>query len=456
MNKDAADRHEPWHDLRERAEQHLPQPGVDTGEMSADEVARLVHELEIHQEELEIQNEELRRAHLELKDSRDRYLDLYDFAPVGYLTVDANSEIIEANLTTCDMLGYERSRLIGMRLALFCDVGSRAGLSAHLNEVLTTGNRQRTELRFTAAATFDAQLEMCRSRDPKNNDHYQCRTVMTDITAGKQAERLALEKDRLLQMEVKERQFAEDRLRAHEKQLAHFARVHTMGEMVAGIAHEINQPLCAISNFATACELQLQQRGRDQNEEVLRMMRQIAEQAVRSGEIIKRLRAFVTKAETSRTAIRIQDVIDESVQLTATEARQHNVTVRLSLEDKLQDVVADRVQIQQVLVNLMNNAYDAFASVDGERFVTIRASAIDDGIDVAVEDMGEGLLPEIADSVFDPFLSTKADGMGLGLAISRSIVEAHGGKIWATPNSQRGTAFHFTLPIANKAATLAE
>lgn len=413
-------------------------------EMSKADFERLVHELKIHQEELEIQNEELRRAHLALKESRDRYVDLYDFAPVGYLTLNPKGEINEANLTACEMLGYDRSRLIGVSLALLLDMDSIAGLRAHLDEVLETGDLQSSELQLGDAGKLDVHLETCRSQG--SNDGHRCRTVMTDISDRKHAERASLEKDRQLRGEIRDRERAEERLREQEKQLAHFARVNTMGEMVAGIAHEINQPLHAISNYATACELRLQQLGGDQSDSLLRMIRQIAEQAVCSGQIIRRLRGFVGRAETSRSAINIHDVIDESVHLTISEARQHSVTVRLALEDDLPEIFADRVQIQQVLVNLMVNAYEAMDSIDGRRDVTIRARVLDDDIEIAVEDNGPGLNPKVVKNVFDAFLSTKSDGMGLGLAISRSIIEAHAGRIWLASTSQQGTVFRFTLP----------
>ncbi len=183
------------YDLRAAAERRVHQPRADTLDMSAQEVARLVYELEIHREELEIQNEELRRAQLELKNSRDRYVDLYDFAPVGYLTLNSAGEIVAANLTACEMLGHERARLIGMSLALLCDLESRAALRAHLDDVFASGQRRSTELRFTADQEFDVHLETCRSGGTGDD---QVRTVITDITARKQAERSASEKHRHL------------------------------------------------------------------------------------------------------------------------------------------------------------------------------------------------------------------------------------------------------------------
>jgi PAS domain S-box-containing protein len=171
------------------AARRVHQPHANTRNMSTEEVARLVYELEIHREALEIQNAELRRVQLELKNSRDRYCDFYEFAPVGYLTLNSAAEIVAANLTACDMLGHERAELIGMSLARLCDPDCSAELLAHLNEVSTTGQRRSTELRFTVDQAFDARLETCRSASDDDEGHLT--TVITDITARKQAERAA-------------------------------------------------------------------------------------------------------------------------------------------------------------------------------------------------------------------------------------------------------------------------
>ncbi len=182
-------------ELRELAQSRVERSHKPASEMSTEDVSRLVYELEIHKEELEIQNEELRRAHLELKDSRDRYVDLYDFAPVGYLTVDRNGEIVEANLTACDMLHRQRSRLIGGSLAVLSDVSCRAELAAKLKEAVASGNRQSVEMEFTEGALM-AQLEICRAQAV--NGEFVCRIAITDATARRHAEKLALEKDRHL------------------------------------------------------------------------------------------------------------------------------------------------------------------------------------------------------------------------------------------------------------------
>ncbi len=183
--------------LRELAEGNVQSLRAETRDMTADEVAKLIYELQIHQEELEIQNEALRQAQLELEETRDRYVDLYDFAPVGYLTLNAKGEIVEANLTSSEMLCRDRSRLIGTPLALHCDADSRAKLRGHLDDVLATGVRHSVELRLPLRNGIDVLLETCRA-EKDVADQYHCRTILTDITDRKQAEYALREKDQRL------------------------------------------------------------------------------------------------------------------------------------------------------------------------------------------------------------------------------------------------------------------
>ena len=183
--------------LRHEAEKRVPRTPSTVANMSAAEIERLVYELEVHQEELEIQNEELRRTHLQLQASRNLYADLYDFAPVGYLTIDPPGTIVEANLTAATMLGKERSKIIGTRLALYCHQNSRVGLRDHMDTVLSDTKSHRGEFGFTTVeGSFDARLDSnCTVGD---SDIRQCCIIMTDITDRKQAERALIEKDKHL------------------------------------------------------------------------------------------------------------------------------------------------------------------------------------------------------------------------------------------------------------------
>lgn len=248
------------------------------------------------------------------------------------------------------------------------------------------------------------------------------------------------------------RERAEARARQHQTQLAHVARLSTMGEMGSAIAHELNQPLCAILASAQA-SLRLLKSAGNCSSAVLGAMEQVATQAKRAGEIIRHLRDFSRRRAFHRSTIQITEVVSEAAAFVAAEARPHNVQIELHLDDGLPPVLGDTIQIEQVLVNLMRNAIEAMEGTDEKaRKLDIFASSREpDMVEVAIQDTGRGLPEGDADRIFEPFFSTKSEGMGIGLGISRSIIEVHGGRLWASPAPSGGAIFRFTLP-AGKAA----
>ncbi|MEP0845272.1 MAG: PAS domain S-box protein [Phycisphaerae bacterium] len=250
---------------------------------------------------------------------------------------------------------------------------------------------------------------------------------------------------------VVERARAEEQVREQLAQLAHVSRVATMGEMASGLAHEINQPLCAIVNFTEACAELIQRSGRDR-EELPQALREVARQAERAGEVIRRLREFVKRRDPERKPVDINALVREVTAFTGVEARHREVRIRERLGRRMPKVYADGIQVQQVLVNLVRNACEAMQSMDGSpRTLTIETFRNRGAVEVTVSDTGPGIPRELEERIFEPFLSTKRDGMGMGLSISRSILEAHDGRLWATPNRGGGTTFHFTLPTAWRA-----
>ena len=258
------------------------------------------------------------------------------------------------------------------------------------------------------------------------------------------------EANRRLQEEIVERQRAERRARQRQEELAHVARVSTMGEMAAGLAHELNQPLGAIAGFADGCSRMIDS-GRAEPAELSGAMQEVSEQAVRAGRIIRRLRAFVARSAPATSTVDLRQLVREVVDLLAMDLRQNRIALELDIPDDLPVVRADGIQVQQVLLNLMRNAIEA-VSRDGadEGRLVVAATASDAGaVEVAVSDDGPGCGSEAMDQLFEAFYTTKASGLGMGLSISRSIVEAHGGRLWATPNDGRGMTFRFTLPGAD-------
>jgi len=249
--------------------------------------------------------------------------------------------------------------------------------------------------------------------------------------------------------DVTERRQTEDEARQLQERLTHFSRLSTMGEMAAGLAHEINQPLSAIATYAQACQRFLKSPHRD-DADILESLEQINAQALRAGEVIRRLRNFVKNREVTREPVDCNRLLDDLRTLAETDARLHNVKLRIEAEPGLPTVYADPIQLQQVVLNLVRNAIDAMSEApETRREVLLSTRRLPDGeIEIVVSDYGTGLAPEAAEHLFNPFFTTKAGGTGLGLAISRSIVRAHGGRLWHTPNEGVGARFHFTLPVS--------
>ncbi len=224
-----------------------------------------------------------------------------------------------------------------------------------------------------------------------------------------------------------------------------------MGELVASIAHEINQPLYAIANYAGACQNSMEANPANRVQQVFEWTEEISKQARRAGEIITRLGNFVRKSPPFRSALDMNELVVDSVKLLEFEARRQEIQVQLQLPETSTVTLADRVQIQQVLVNLLRNAFDAMQTVPpARRQVSILGETHDKRIRVRVLDKGIGFRDEDASQLFETFFTTKEEGMGMGLAISRSIIEAHDGRLWAEKNPNGGAIFSFEIPIRKK------
>jgi PAS domain S-box-containing protein len=250
-------------------------------------------------------------------------------------------------------------------------------------------------------------------------------------------------------IDVTERKRAEverERLRQALADLAHINRVTTMGELTASLAHEVNQPIGAAVTNANTC-LRWLTRDLPDLEEARAAAMRIVKDGTRAAEIISRIRLLFKKGTPEWELVDVNEVIREMIVLLRSEATRHNVSVGTELATDLPRVMVDRVQLPQVLMNLIMNSIDAMKDVDGTRELTIRSHRADEEqLMVSVSDTGVGLPPQDASQIFNAFFTTKPDGTGMGLSISRSIIESHGGRLWAAGNSGRGTTFHFTVP----------
>ena len=248
-------------------------------------------------------------------------------------------------------------------------------------------------------------------------------------------------------VENAEREQAEAALREAHSDLAHVSRVTTMGELTASLAHEVNQPItAAVTNANTSVRWLA---GDKPNiEEAREAAIRSAKDAHRAAEIIRRIRLLFKKGTTERELVDVNEVIEEMVVLFRGEAKRYSVSIRTDLAPGLPQFMADHVQLQQVIQNLIMNSIEAMKHIDGPRELTIKSDQENEQVLVSVSDTGVGLPSEHVDQIFNPFFTTKLHGTGMGLSISRSIVESHGGRLWAVANSPSGASFHFALPTS--------
>jgi len=249
--------------------------------------------------------------------------------------------------------------------------------------------------------------------------------------------------------DLTERQQTETRLQELQTELVHVSRLTALGEMASALAHELNQPLSAIGNYLMGSKTLLK-RDEVPQDRVMEALDHAASEALRAGEIIRRLRDFVSRGETERRLESLPKLIEESSALALVGAKEHGIRVRFDLSPAVDLVLVDKVQVQQVILNLIRNAIDAMTESERRDLVVRVTPDGDDMALVTVSDTGPGIRPDVADQLFQPFVTTKRTGMGVGLSICRTIVEAHGGRIWAGPNDGGGAVFRFTIPSVGK------
>jgi two-component system, cell cycle sensor histidine kinase and response regulator CckA len=429
--------------LRKKAEEKIEVDEADhIKALSADEARQLIHELRVHQIELEMQNEELRRAQLELDAARAKYFDLYDLAPVGYMTVSEKGLILEVNLTAVNLLDVARGALVKQPISSFIHKEDQDIYYHHRKRLFDTGKPQVCELRMVksggtgkgtllwahlaATAVYDADGASV------------CRVVMSDITKRKMAE---LKNEKL------------------QLQLQQTKKLEAVGTLAGGIAHQFNNLLQIINGYT-----QILLMDKSPNDPEYTGLEAIHNAGDRAARLILQFLQFSRKAESERRHVDLNEQVKHARRILATAFPQLS-SIELSLDNMLQPIKADSNQIEQLLLNLGTNS--AEASPKGGKLIIETRNVVMEEQDtneymalppgpyvlLTVSDTGHGMNREIIEKIFDPFFTTKkfGQGTGLGLASVHGIVKSHGGDIQCDSDIGRGTTFRIYLPAMEPA-----
>jgi len=377
----------------------------------------------------------LRDTQESLRQSEANYRSFFENAIEGIVRTTPAGRVLSANPAAVRMLGY-------------------ASAEEMIAEITNTAERLWADqnARETLMATLFREGDAVRGHEAEFKRRDGARvTVLLNIRLIRDSEGQLLSAESFI-TDITERKRAEEALLDTRAQLAHIARVTTLGEMSASIVHEVTQPLAAAAMNARA-GLHWLANGPADVEEARQSLEKIVKNTQRAAEVIQRIRALAKRAPPEKDWLNVNDIIKEVATLTGSEVYRHQVALILQLEGDIPLVQGDRVQLQQVMINLVMNAIEAIAAAgDGRRGLAIGSGRDKAGyVLVTVRDTGTGLAPEQLDHLFDAFYTTKPTGMGMGLRISRTIIEAHGGRLWATTNAPRGAVFSFTLPTGDHA-----
>lgn len=382
--------------------------------------------------------ERRQRVEQALRSSVAHAKSVLDTAADAIITIDASGAIQSINPAAERMFDYSASELIGDNIHRLMPDHHGHLHDGYIQRYLRTGEKhiigigREVQGKRRDGSVFPIELAIS---EVQLGDQLHFTGIIRDITERK----LALQRLRK----------QEDEARQHRERLVHVGRLSTMGELAAGIAHEINQPLAAISVYAQAGQRVLDPAA-PRSDELSRILEKIDCQAQRAGEVIERLRNMIRRRESHREACDLNTLIRETRVLTEADARLHDFRIAMNLSDRTLPVVVDPIQIQQVIINLIRNGLDAMLEDGAEAgTISIRTRCPDaEHAEVCVSDQGPGIPEALRQHLFTPFFTTKEQGIGLGLSISRSIIAAHGGKLGFAANPERGATLHFTLPLA--------
>lgn len=356
---------------------------------------------------------------------------ILDTVPDAMIVINGDG-IVQLFSTAAErMFGYAEREAIGKNVSELMPMPDRARHDGYLARYLSTGERHIIGI---------GRIVTGKRRDGT--------TFPMHLSIGEMQSGGALYFTGFVR-DLTEHQETQARLQELQSELVHISRLSAMGEMASALAHELNQPLAAISNYMKGSRRLLADSTDPNAPKIESAMDRAAEQAIRAGQIIRRLRDFVSRGESEKRVESLSKLIEEAGALGLTGAREQNIQLRFNLNPDFDLVLVDRVQIQQVLVNLFRNALEAMSQSSQRELIVSNAEVGDEMLEVAVSDTGSGFHDDVKSHLFQTFFTTKETGMGVGLSISRSIIEGHGGRMWAETNASGGATFRFTLPTAS-------
>ena len=357
---------------------------------------------------------------------------ILDTVPEAMIVIDERGFIQSFSSAAERLFGCRAAEAIGQNVSTLMPAPYHENHDAYLQRYLNTGERRIIGIGRVVVgqrkdgSTFPMELAV---GEMKSGDQRFFTGFIRDLT---------------------ERQQTEARLQELQSELVHISRLTAMGEMASTLAHELNQPLSAIANYLRGSRRLLEGASDEKSAAMRDALDKAGDQAMRAGHIIRRLRDFVARGESERRVESITKLVEEASALALVGVKDLGIRVQFQFNPEIDLVIADRVQVQQVVLNLIRNAMDAMETSQTRDLVVAIAPAESGHVRISVTDSGSGISPEIAEQLFQPFITTKRHGMGVGLSISRAIVEAHNGRIWAEPNPTGGTIFHFTLAVVNQ------
>lgn len=370
------------------------------------------------------------RAALSTRDllSREAHLkSILDTIPDAMIVIDERGLMQSFSSAAERLFGYTAAEALGQNVKILMPNPHRDSHDGYLQRYFRTGERRIIGIgRVVVGARKDGTtfpMELAVGEMQSSNRRFFTGFIR-DLT---------------------ERQQTEARLQELQSELVHISRLTAMGEMASALAHELNQPLSAIANYMKGSRRLLENNPDERTATVREAMDKAAEQALRAGQIIRRLRDFVARGESERQVESLSKLIEEASALALVGAKEHGIHIRFGLDPHLDLVLADKVQIQQVLLNLIRNAIEAMEHTERRDLTVSTADSGNGEVVISVADSGPGISSEVASQLFQPFVTTKRQGMGVGLSISRTIVEAHGGQIWVEPTPGGGATFRFKL-----------